>query len=332
MSAGATHRTVLRAALAIALLPAAVAIAACGDDEKDDSAAAPAPSASEFPEADGRTVDQIYGDAVPSDDDTVVAPAGKVANVGTNRFGFAVFNVDGSQVTDAEVAIYAGQKSKRAEGPFPARIESLETDPEFTAQTSSTDPDTARVVYVSELELDKPGQWDLVALLNQGETTSSVLVPGGLNVDADKQVPAVGDEAPEIDTATADEVVNLDEIDTRDPHDTMHEENFSDVVGEKPVVLTFATPLLCQSRVCGPVVDVAEQVKADHEDDDIAFIHQEIYEDNDVNKGLQEQPAAYGLPTEPWVFVIDEDGTVSSAIEGALSVDELEQAVDKVTG
>ena len=41
--------------------------------------------------------------------------------------------------------------------------------------------------------------------------------------------------------------------------------DFADVLGKKPVVLTFATPLLCQSRVCGPVVDVVEQVQADDE-------------------------------------------------------------------
>ena len=37
----------------------------------------------------------------------------------------------------------------------------------------------------------------------------------------------------------------------------MHAKSFADVVGRKPVALLFATPQLCQSRVCGPVVDVA---------------------------------------------------------------------------
>ena len=132
-----------------------------------------------------------------------------------------------------------------------------------------------------------------------------------------------------IDTPTADDVQDLSEIDTRDPHDTQHEENFADVVGEKPVVLTFATPLLCQSRVCGPVVDVSEQVKSEY-GDDVAFIHQEIFEDNDINKGLRDQVEQFGLPTEPWVYVIDADGNISSALEGAYGVTELEDAVEKV--
>ena len=82
----------------------------------------------------------------------------------------------------------------------------------------------------------------------------------------------------------------------------MHDVDFADVLGKKPVVLLFATPALCQSRVCGPVVDVAEQVKRDRPDD-AAFIHMEIYNDNDPNKGLRPQLAAFNLPTEPWLFV-----------------------------
>jgi hypothetical protein len=52
--------------------------------------------------------------------------------------------------------------------------------------------------------------------------------------------------------------------------------------------------------------------------------------DNDIGKGLRPQVAAYHLPTEPWVFVIDRDGTVSTVIEGPFSVAELKSAVDKV--
>ena len=53
---------------------------------------------------------------------------------------------------------------------------------------------------------------------------------------------------------------DLSKIDTRQPPSSMHDDDFKDVVGKKPVVLIFATSALCQSRVCGPVVDVAERV------------------------------------------------------------------------
>ena len=44
-------------------------------------------------------------------------------------------------------------------------------------------------------------------------------------------------------------------------------------------------PALCQSRVCGPVVDIAEQVKATGEGEGVEFIHKEIYSDNEHRQG-----------------------------------------------
>jgi hypothetical protein len=78
-------------------------------------------------------------------------------------------------------------------------------------------------------------------------------------------------------------------------------------------------------------VDVAEQVANDRQDD-AAFIQMEIYEDNDPNKGLRPQVRAYNLQTEPWLFVMDRKGRVDTRIEGAFSVAELEQAVERVVG
>ena len=78
---------------------------------------------------------------------------------------------------------------------------------------------------------------------------------------------------------------DVEAIDTRRPTSDMHG-NFADDVGKKPVALLFATPQLCQSRVCGPVVDVGLQLRARY-GDQVDFIHQEVYTDNDPNKGLR---------------------------------------------
>jgi hypothetical protein len=106
----------------------------------------------------------------------------------------------------------------------------------------------------------------------------------------------------------------------------MHEVDFADVVGRRPVVLIFATPALCQSRVCGPVCDIAEQVKAKL-GGKATFIHMEIYRDNVPEHGFRPQVLAWHLPTEPWVFTIDRRGRIAARIEGAFSAGELEQAV-----
>jgi hypothetical protein len=320
----------IRAAIPLAFC--ALTLVACGGDSESstDESAQAAPEASAFPPAEG-TLEDLIAQSEPGDD-IVVSPAGQVFVEGDNRFGFGVFSVDGEQMTDADVAIYAAHgPTGKAEGPFPAKVESLETEPAFTAATTSNDPDAAKAVYVTDLELDQPGEWRLLALVEQGDGFAAVRVPSIIAATpADDKVPAPGEKAPVIHTPTTDDVGDVTQIDTRIPPSSMHDVDFADVVGKKPVVLLFATPALCQSRVCGPVVDVAEQVKRDRPDD-AAYIHMEIWNQNDPNKGARDQVLDYNLQTEPWLFVINSDGTVSSRIEGAFSIDELNRALDEAS-
>ena len=108
----------------------------------------------------------------------------------------------------------------------------------------------------------------------------------------------------------------------------MHKVDFADALGKEPVVLLFATPQLCQSRTCGPVVDIEEEVHAEL-GDEAAFIHMEVYNQNDPNKGIRPQLRAFHLESEPWLFVIGADGKISTRIEGAFSPAELKAAVEK---
>jgi hypothetical protein len=130
---------------------------------------------------------------------------------------------------------------------------------------------------------------------------------------------------------------DVSKIDTRTPPDSMHDVNFADVVGKKPIILLFATPALCQSRVCGPVVDIAEELKSEHKGE-AAFIHMEIYNGNKIGQGcldgtrqqsqcFRPQVLAYHLPTEPWAFAIDKHGKIVDRLEGAFSKSELETAL-----
>jgi hypothetical protein len=145
-------------------------------------------------------------------------------------------------------------------------------------------------------------------------------------------VPRVGERPPRIHTPTpADVGGDRSQLTTRIPPETMNDADFYDVLGKKPIVLLFATPQFCQSRVCGPVVDVAEQVQ-ERQGEDAEFIHMEIFNDNDPSKGVRPQVRAFNLPSEPWLFVIDRDGVIRTEIEGAFGVAELEAAVEGVTG
>ena len=58
------------------------------------------------------------------------------------------------------------------------------------------------------------------------------------------------------------------------------------------------------------MTDIALQMKAKY-GDRMDFIHQEVYVDNDPNKGLREPLQQFNLRTEPWLFVVDKDGQAS---------------------
>ena len=58
------------------------------------------------------------------------------------------------------------------------------------------------------------------------------------------------------------------------------------------------------------------------------FIHVEVYEDNDPAKGFNTWMQEWGLRTEPWTFLVGADGKIVDRFEGAVSVLELEEAID----
>ena len=239
---------------AIVLACATVALGACGGGDEDsdvEDVSAAAPAAAEFPSAKGKTLEDIIAEATPTDQ-IVVAPAGQVYEPGTNRVGFGVFTVAQEQITDAEVALYAASgASGEASGPYPAKIESLETEPEFEARTTADDPDAAKAVYVTDVDMDKPGEWRMVALIRKDGDLLATRLPS-VEVGDYPKIPDVGDDAPPIKTPTVGEVGDIGEIDTRDPHDTMHDVDASQTIGKEPTVLLFATPRCASAASADP--------------------------------------------------------------------------------
>jgi hypothetical protein len=323
-----------RASIAVLLLACAL-VAACGDDDDGQGENQPPPVANpaEFPEPGGRTLAQLrqgLGKGGP-----VLAPSVLVLTTGQNRFGFGLFERDRAQIANAQAVVYvAPVGGGPAKGPYPARYESLEVKPQFQSQQSVQDPDAAKSVYVADIPFEKPGTYEILGIARLDDRlVAATSASGPLRVlkSAQDRVPRVGERAPRIHTPTKAEVGgDVASIDTRLPPSSMHDVDFADVLGKEPVVLVFATPQLCQSRVCGPVVDIAEQVKADHEGE-AEFIHMEIYRDNTIEEGFRPQVVAFGLPTEPWVFAIDRRGKVAARLEGAFSEGELEEALGKAT-
>ncbi len=351
-------------------LAAALLFAACGGSGEQAAGkrkpppehSTPAPPKGAFPATEGRTLKQMVKQVADHTAELKIEPQAMVFEAGPNRYPFGVFEKGnggglGAEVDDAEVALYyapvppvAGKKSKSgvkgpaakaagealdqpAVGPFPARIETLATEPKFESRTTAENPEAARVVYTAQVPLPGKGQWRLVALIKEGDEVGAITQLPSVNAGEFDSIPRVGQNAPSIHTPTAKDVGGqLSKITTRIPPDTQHEVDYADALGKEPILLLFATPKFCQSRVCSPVVDVAEQAKAKY-GDEARFIHMEIYNDTDPNHlTVLPQVHAFHLPDEPWLFAIDRKGVVKAAIEGGFGTETMDAAVEKAVG
>ena len=328
-----------RGVVPAALAALALAFAGCGggDDEPADPVeqvpsglqeqvrAAQDPQESEFPATGGKTLQQLADEIGGGGQE--MGLAGSVFVAGRdNRVAFGVIDAEAGFLY-GETALYVARSpGAKAKGPYVAPADVLVTDAPYRSEQAATETDPFAAVYAAQVPFAKPGAYSVMAVtLVDGQP---VAAPGRLEVTtaARDKVPDVGEDAPEVKTDTVGSAGgNVEAIDTRRPTSDMHAD-FSQVVGSKPVALLFATPQLCQSRVCGPVVDVALQLRA-HYGDDVEFIHQEVYTDNDPNKGLRDPLARFNLPTEPWLFAVRSDGKITARLEGSFGVDAMEQAV-----
>jgi hypothetical protein len=317
----------------VALLIAAL-VAACGG-ASDGSAPPPQPEPSarpaDFPRASGKTLDDLKAESGRS---LAFVPTTVTAlHRGMNRYGFALYDVAGKQVTGARVALYvAREDGTRVRGPYIARSESLTVSGPFRSHTTAADANAAKAVYVAEVPFHHWGR-QIVAAMAKLDGRLTMASPRSADVERRPNGPPnVGDRAIAVHTRTlADVGGDAAQLDTRSPPATdLLKTDLADVVGKKPVVITFATPALCQSRVCGPVVDIVEQAKA-KAPAGVAFIHQEIYKDNKAAAGNVQGPvAAWRLQTEPWTFVIAKSGRIAARFEGPFSLGELQRAIAKV--
>ena len=314
--------------IAARLAAAALLAAAWDGDEGGNSGADKAPPVArpeDFPKPGGKTIEAQPCVRVGR---TRAGAVRLAAPAWSNRFGFGLFDRARNQVTDVPVALYVAPVSGgAAKGPFLARYESLKVAPQFQSRTVSSDPDAARSVYVADVRstsrrLPDPRPGPVRRPPGGGRPGRA----GGPR-DSEERGPGGGGEAlcGSALRTTEDADGDIKKIDTREPPSSMHDAGTSRTLGKKPVVLLFATPLLCQSRVRGPVVDIAEEVKAKR-GDEAEFIVQETYTDNEVDRRLPPAgPDLQALRPEPWLFTIDRGGVIRARIEGAVQRRRAEQ-------
>lgn len=289
-------------------------LAACGSSSGGASTAGSVPGA-------GRTLEQIWHGG---GDDVAVVPGTDHYAPGDVRVSFLIVDSRGRVIRPPTARVWLARGLDAR--PFAvsiARLERIGVPGGSTADAPS--------IYVAHFRVRKPGKYWLLAV-PQGKH-AGVRAVGNVNVLSSDPVPGVGDRVPASNTPTlASAHGDAAKVTTRVPPDLalLRYSVAQSLRARVPFVVTFATPNFCTSRTCGPVVDVVSSVAHDFRRSAVRFIHVEVFAGNDPSRGYDRWMQQWHLTTEPWTFVVDRRGRVSSRFQGALSVGELRRAVARV--
>lgn len=180
-------------------------------------------------------------------------------------------------------------------------------------------------LYVVHIPFDTAGIWQIDFTVSTGEDTDSFLV----DIKEQPLSVAIGEMAPAVATPTLAQFAIKDLTTDPNPLLSMYQMSLDVALtnGQKSVVV-FSTPAYCTSSACGPMLDQVKDMVTQFPE--VNFLHIEVYEGfrkagfaPDENH-LAPSVVAFGLASEPWVFVVDETGAVSGRFDGVLADGEIE--------
>jgi hypothetical protein len=194
-----------------------------------------------------------------------------------------------------------------------------------------------RGFYIATPTFSHAGTWGAaIDSTDGGGKQSSARIQ--FSVAASGTTPAIGETAPSVRTPTlADVGGDVRKISSDpNPDPSLYGESVDKALAAgEPFVLAFATPAFCKSAECGPTLEV---VKAAVKANPIRAINVEPYQLAFTNGRLQPvlengdfvpvaATDAYGIPTEPWIFVIGASGKVVASFEAVVAPAELAAAI-----
>ena len=250
---------------------------------------------------------------------------------GPNRLGLILLTRQNGVIQGGSPAVWIARGTRaRAMGPFPA------TWHPYTAYANTHDrsPRTPLPgLHAVELDFPAPGIWYVAVTVHQG--SQHFAAQGVVQISPAPVLAGLGTRAVSTPTPVATTAAGIKRICTRVPVDRMDYISLDDALQSgKPTVVGFGTPLLCTSRLCGPVID--EELLAFEEigKERANFIHvEEFLPGPDLKPPLptlqNQSPAfkAWKLQTEPWVFVIDRKGMIRFRSVGPVTGPEIESAL-----
>ena len=196
-------------------------------------------------------------------------------------------------------------------------------------------PLVERGLYATHLNFDRAGTWAIRATVF-GEDGASLQASLFFEVPERTRAPAVGDAAPRSENRTAEDVERLSQLTTGSMQDPdLYRTTIAEAVESGlPTVIVMASPAFCTNAVCGPQVEVLQELK-DEFGGQANFIHVDYFDNpeeiqGDLSRAVVSPVAKeWGLPSSEWSFVVDREGIVSGRFEGFTALEELRQALER---
>jgi thiol-disulfide isomerase/thioredoxin len=180
--------------------------------------------------------------------------------------------------------------------------------------------------WVAYPEINQGGYWGMVADITHGDGSRSETT-FVIEVRGQSLAPAIGDQAPASQNRTAADT-DLSLLNSgNETNPALYQMTVAEAIASgKPSVVGFITPGLCQTEWCTPVLASVESVWSDVGEEQANFIHIEVYADFQELTVVPEM-GEWRLNSEPWVFVLDENGRVAAKFSGPVSPRELNEAL-----
>jgi hypothetical protein len=294
----------------LAVLAAALLLAsACGGDD---------PDAGDGGSEDGRDGAAAFDQPATGVDAYPLFVNSEIV-VGENRILVGILNSDDAPIGSPDLEVTADLFDLAESATEP--VSTMTMDFEWSIEDVTG-------VYIGHASFQHAGKWGAEVSI-QGEGIDEA-VKTSFTVAEEGSTPALGADVPASDTLTIDDKP-LKDLST-DPHP---DRNFytssiaQSIEAGHPFVVVFATPKFCTSAVCGPTLDIVKD--ASKRVSGIDFIHVEVYELPADPSNLVPVASAseWGLPSEPWVFVVDGDGKLTAKYEGVVGASELQEELAK---
>ena len=189
-----------------------------------------------------------------------------------------------------------------------------------------------RSVFKSDLAFDSTGYWEIIGEYKKSNTK------GVIEVKEISSTLNTGEKVSSIKPPSLENKKIIDLSTDIEPDINLYSHSLDIALEKKvPIILSFSTPGLCVTAICAPQLNVLKEIRSNYQDK-LIVIHVEIWENfkeimntGDFSVGnLNESVQLFGITSEPWTFLINNNGFVENRYQGFVDYKELKKDLSKI--